>query len=340
MNTYSDLQVLAKEEAEERALSPLRGNSGAMSGTTNPAGAYLASLGSEVSRRVMQSPLNAAARMIHPGLAGGDAWRAVRWELLTAPVVRVLFSRTMGSPATRNKMLSALKGVARMAWELRLLNTDELERIRAIKGDSGTREPSGRCIPGAEVSALLQACACDASPAGVRDTAMFSLAAVSGARRAEIASLCLAGMEPGEDDSYTLKVIGKGNRERTLFVVGNAMRALEDWLAVRGDEPGALFCRVWKGGRMQPSEFVSPEALDKVLRKRSGEAKLAKLQWHDFRRTTASGFLDAGADIATVAKILGHANIQTTARYDRRGERAKRKAAGLLTVPYFGRDSV
>jgi site-specific recombinase XerD len=61
------------------------------------------------------------------------------------------------------------------------------------------------------------------------------------------------------------------------------------------------------------------------------------LDWHDLRRTTASNLLDAGADIATVAGILGHSNLQTTARYDRRGERARIKASELVTVPYFGK---
>ena len=81
-------------------------------------------------------------------------------------------------------------------------------------------------------------------------------------------------------------------------------------------------------------------AIHLILQKRTDESGIETMSAHDLRRTFVGEMLDAGADISTVANIVGHANVSTTARYDRRGERAKEMAAGFISVPYKGRAAV
>jgi site-specific recombinase XerD len=76
------------------------------------------------------------------------------------------------------------------------------------------------------------------------------------------------------------------------------------------------------------------QTLYEVCKRLAKRAKVAHFSPHDLRRTFAGDMLDAGADVALVQRLMGHANVATTVGYDRRPEEATRRAAGLVGIPY------
>lgn len=291
----------------------------------NPAAVYLASL-APGSRPAMKGALDVIARIVtgDDTSGGGDIpWHEIRFQ--HAAAIRAEL-QTRYSAATANKMLSALRGVLRAAWELRLMSGDDYHTAKSVKKVKGETVPAGRSLAQGELSALLNSCGQDAT--GIRDAAVISLLYACGLRRAELVNLSTGDYDATEG---VLLVNGKGNKQRLVPVVGGAANALADWLAVRGDDPGPLFTGT--GNRQRGGKLTS-QAIFVMLQSRAAAAGVAKLSPHDFRRTFVGDLLDAGADIATVQSLAGHANPATTARYDRRGERAKKQAAAKLHVPY------
>jgi site-specific recombinase XerD len=266
-------------------------------------------------------------------------WGDLRFQH-TAALRSALSQRYTAAGA--NKILSAVRGVLRVAWQLKYMPAEDFHAAAAVKSVKGNKEePTGRALASGEILALLDACLTDPSPAGYRDAAVIALLYACGPRRAELVGLDLADVSITEDDGEHWGKLtvrhGKGNKERSLPVAGGALDALQDWLIVRGEAAGPLFVPINKGGVLALDRRLSSQAIYDLLAKRGAAAKLADFSPHDLRRTFISDLLDKGADIATVQKLAGHAQVTTTARYDRRGERAKRKAVSLLHVPYTRR---
>jgi len=236
-------------------------------------------------------------------------------------------------PATVNKMLSALRGVLKQAYLLNQMSADDYQRAIMVKSVEGSTLPRGRELSSGEISALMQACENDKTSAGVRDAAIIAVMYVGGLRREEVTTLDISDYD---HDTGKMIIRGKRQKERTAYLQNGAGRAIEDWLNIRGTIEGALFNPINKGGKVTTRRLTN-QAIYNMLKKRAEEAGVSEFSPHDLRRTFVSDLLDAGADIAVISKMAGHANVQTTARYDRRPEEAKRKAAGLLHVPYKGK---
>ncbi len=307
--------------------------SGTLSFTEHPAVVYLASL-SEGSRRTMYQSLNTIAGLLSDGQLDAFQlnWAALRYQH-TAAVRAELDAHY--KPATTNKILSALRQVLHHAWKLGQMSAEDYQRARAVENVKGDSLPAGRDLGTGELSALIAACEVDPSAAGARDAAIIAVMYATGVRRASVVRLDLADYDVGTD---TLRVREAKRRKEYLVYLSQdgAQRALADWLAVRGRVAGPLFWPVTKSGSVVKRR-LSAQAVYNLLVKRARQAGIDHFSPHDLRRTLAGDLLDAGADIVTVKRILGHASVSTTARYDRRPEEVKRKAARLIHVPYRGR---
>jgi site-specific recombinase XerD len=298
----------------------------------NPAAVYLARL-APGSRPTMRHALDVIASILTAGQADAFAcdWSLVRYQ--HAQAVRTVLAERY-RPVTANKTLSALRGVLREAWRLGLTSAEDYQRAADLEGVSGTSLPAGRALSAGELRALLDACAGDESPAGARDAALLAILYAAGLRRSEAVGLDIADMDT-TTGALTVRR-GKGNKDRIVYATGGAADALADWLVVRGDAEGPLFVPVNKGGRVADHRLTGQAVLG-ILQRRARQAGVTHVRPHDLRRTFVGDLLDAGADISTVQRLAGHATVETTARYDRRGEATKAKAASLLHVPYVRR---
>ena len=161
----------------------------------------------------------------------------------------------------------------------------------------------------------------------LRDAALIAILRGAGLRRSEVVKLEVRDFDAAAGSLEVRE--GKGGKDRTVYLPEAASEMVSRWLEVRGSSPGALLVPIRKGGQLEIRPMTS-DAVLKILQRRAKQAGVESFSPHDFRRTFCSDLLDAGVDIVTVQKLAGHASPVTTAKYDRRGEEAKRSAVQKL----------
>lgn len=176
----------------------------------------------------------------------------------------------------------------------------------------------GRSLPKvlseAEVDALLAASRNLKGRGGIRAVALLETLYATGLRVTELVGLPVAAIAR---DRRLLTVRGKGGRERMVPLGDAAADALSDYLAVRGD--------YLKGGKESPWMFPSRSGTGhltrhrfaQILKQLAADASVdpARVSPHVLRHAFASHLLNRGADLRSVQKMLGHADISTTQIY-------------------------
>ncbi|PCH58858.1 MAG: hypothetical protein COC14_00045 [Burkholderiaceae bacterium] len=322
---------------EMKSLPELVGD---VSVLANPVDTYLAGKSNETRRKVISHMNKVAVLYDYPDYQQ-TPWGSIRYEHVQT-LIGVLQQQRYAHTSI-NAVLSAIRGTVRAAMGMTLMTADDYQRIMLVKMVSGVRLPTGRMMSQDEIKALVDACLNDylkaknkndvsapkQSPAAYRDLAILGLMYIGGLRRSEVADL---NTEDIDLELKEARVIGKGNKERMLFLDDGTVTAVKQWLDLRGDYDGALFYRVLKSGKIQAGR-LSDQAIYNVVKKRQIEAGISEISPHDFRKTFISTILEETGDLRMAQALAGHSDPKTTANYDRREIKEMRKAAGSLHFP-------
>jgi site-specific recombinase XerD len=211
-------------------------------------------------------------------------------------------------PSSQARILSTTRAFFRWLWETGRIKTNPATGLRNPKQPK--KLPA--FLTEGESEALLQLPA-PADFASARLRALLELLYASGLRVSELVGLDLQDLLPDR----TLRVLGKGRKERLVPFHESAGEALQTYLGFRQallaekqyPATPAIFLNQ-RGGRLTPTSVRS--FLDKALEQAAVRAKVSP---HALRHSFATHLLNAGMDLRAIQELLGHASLSTTQRY-------------------------
>lgn len=165
-----------------------------------------------------------------------------------------------------------------------------------------------------EVESLIASCSDDLS--GLRDRALLETLYATGGRVSEIVQLNVGDIARSESETTTVRVRGKGGKERLVPLGRFAQQALDQYLTrarptfIKNHREEALFLSEKQGNRLSRQSAWS------VVSQAATRAGLEKvISPHALRHSFATHLIDGGADIRVVQELLGHASVTTTQIY-------------------------
>jgi integrase/recombinase XerC len=191
------------------------------------------------------------------------------------------------------------------------VGADPAARLRSPKADKHLP----RVITRPQIDALLEglsARAEDGEPGSIRDVVVIELLYAAGIRVSELTGL---DVDDVDVERLTLRVVGKGNKERVVPFGVPALRAVRRYLqvarpALATERSGPALLLGARGGRLGTRAVY--ELVASLLADLPGGGPAGP---HTLRHTAATHLLDGGADLRAVQEILGHASLGTTQIY-------------------------
>ena len=255
--------------------------------------------------------------------------------LLISAFLEHLETARQNSAETRNIRLAAIRSFFRFLEHRQPAALEQIRRVLAIP----FKRTNSRLVPYLvqnEVQALLDA-PNPTTREGIRDRAMLHLAVSAGLRVSELIGL---RMESVALDSMSIRVHGKGRRERSLPLWKTTAVALRAWLAIRGSIAAP---EVFINARGQPmSRWGFAYVLHQhaqMASKKCPSLPTKKLSPHVLRHTSAMIVLQATHDIRKVSLWLGHSNLATTEIYTRADPTEKLEAIEAVVPPHLRKGS-
>nr|WP_257622894.1 tyrosine-type recombinase/integrase [Pseudomonas sp. NKUCC02_KPG] len=229
------------------------------------------------------------------------------------------------APNTSSLYVNAIRGVMNQAWQQSLITQDHLLKIRAVKAGGGSRLVKGRNLRRNLIRELMDVCAADPRPQGLRDAAIIAILYGSGMRKSESVNMDLCQVDV---EQRSLQVLGKGNKELIKFAPVWAFEKLEAWLAFRRaqlpdgvSDDTFLFNRIRRGNHIT-RERITKHAIYYIAKQR-GKQVGVDIMPHDFRRSFITRVIEE-YDVSIAQKLAHHANIATTVSYDVRDDNERR----------------
>jgi integrase/recombinase XerC len=216
------------------------------------------------------------------------------------------------SRATLQRRAAAVRSFFRWALQTGIISADPAANLRSPR-TVRRLPPTLEQHEAAEMMAAALAAAGESeAPLALRDVAILETLYATGIRVSELAGLDLDDLDA---QRRTVRVLGKGRKERTVPIGVPALRAIVAWLdgprqaLIRPEAGQAVFLGA-QGRRIDPR--VVRRIVHQALRAVDGAPDLGP---HGLRHAMATHLLDGGADLRSVQEILGHASLATTQIY-------------------------